>query len=331
MPENAYRSRTAGQPEPETGPAPVLELHDASLAYGPRTLWSGLHLVLHPGEFVAVLGPNGTGKTSLFKVILGLTPLTHGQITVGGRPARRGSPHVGYIPQHRGVGTATVRARDLVRQGIDGHRWGLPLPRRAVRDRVETLLAEVGATGYGNAPTAVLSGGELQRIRVAQALATDPELLLCDEPLLTLDLGNQRAVVELLDRRRAAGAAVLFITHEINPVMHIADRVLYLVDGKFLLGTVDEVLTSENLTRLYSTPIEVVRSGDRLVVMGASDSHGTFDHHHDRHHGHDPHGDLNGDPHDDLHGDPRGDLHHDPHDHLHRDSSAAVRDRSSPA
>lgn len=319
MPENAYRSRPSAGPEPTPGAQPVLELHDASLAYGPRTLWSGLDLHVDPGEFVAVLGPNGTGKTSLFKVILGLTPLTHGSITVSGHPARRGSPRVGYIPQHRGVGTASVRARDLVRLGIDGHRWGLPLPRRAVRDRVETLLAEVGATGYRNAPTAVLSGGELQRLRVAQALATDPDLLLCDEPLLTLDLGHQKAVVELLDRRRAAGAAVLFITHEINPVMHIADRVLYLVDGKFLLGTIDEVLTSENLTRLYSTPIEVVRSGDRLVVMGASDSHGAFDHQHDHHYGHDPHGGE--------HGDPR----ENPHDHRRGDVSSGVTGRGTPS
>lgn len=264
----------------------MLELDDAALSYGARSLWQGLDLRVEPGEFVAVLGPNGTGKTSLFRVILGLSDLTHGSVRVGGRRVRRGNPRVGYIPQHRGAGTATVRARDLVRLGIDGHRWGLPLPSRATRRRVDALLTEVGAEAYADSPTGLLSGGELQRLRVAQAIANDPLLLLCDEPLLTLDLNHQKAVVDLIDRRRRDGAAVLFVTHEINPVLSVADRVLYLVDGQFLLGNVDEVLTSENLTRLYSTPVEVVRSGDRLVVLGAGDVHAAHDHHL----GHDPHG-----------------------------------------
>lgn len=270
-----------------TTPSPALELRGGALAYGPRTLWSGLDLQLDPGEFVAVLGPNGTGKTSLLRVALGLTPLTAGTAQVAGRPVQRGNPHVGYIPQHRGIGSSTqVRGRDLVRLGIDGHRWGLPLPRRGLRTRIDALLAEVGATSYADAPVGMLSGGEQQRLRVAQAVANDPALLLCDEPLLTLDLHHQQAVVELIDRRRRDGAAVLFVTHEINPVLTFVDRVLYLVDGKFLLGSVDEVLTSANLSALYGTPVDVIRSGGRLVVLGASDLHGSHDHHA----GHDPHG-----------------------------------------
>ncbi len=289
----------------------MLELDDAALAYGVRTLWQGLDLRVEPGEFVAVLGPNGTGKTSLFKVILGLTDLTHGSVRVGGRQVRTGNSRVGYIPQHRGAGAATVRARDLVRLGIDGHRWGLPLPSRSTRRRVDALLTEVGAGAYADAPTSLLSGGELQRLRVAQAVANDPLLLLCDEPLLTLDLNHQKAVVDLIDRRRRDGAAVLFVTHEINPVLSVADRVLYLVDGQFLLGSIDEVLTSANLTRLYSTPVEVVRSGDRLVVLGAGDVHAAHDHHL----GHDPHGTHAHDGSGDHPGSGRDEHVDDVHDH----------------
>ena len=266
---------------------PALQLRNASVTFGPRTLWAGLDLALDPGQLVAVLGPNGSGKTSLLRVILGLTPLTAGSITVGGRPVRRGNPRVGYIPQHRGFGAdLSMRGRDVVRLGIDGHRWGPPTPNRRIKARVDQLLVEVGADGYGDEPVGRLSGGEQQRLRVAQALGNDPAVLLCDEPLLTLDLNHQRAVVDLIERRRRLGTAVLFVTHEINPVIRHVDRVLYLVAGRFRLGTVEDVLTSATLTSLYGTPVEVIRAHDRLVVVGAdspTDSH-------DEHPGHDPHG-----------------------------------------
>jgi zinc/manganese transport system ATP-binding protein len=179
-----------------------------------------------------------------------------------------------------------MRARDVVRLGIDGHRWGPPLPNSRAASRVQDLLVEVGADAYADQPVHRLSGGEQQRLRVAQALANDPALLLCDEPLLTLDLNHQRAVVDQIDRRRQAGTAVLFVTHEINPVIRYVDRVLYLVAGRFRLGPVQDVLTSATLSQLYGTPVEVVRFHDRLVVLGADDLNGG----HDEHYGHDPHG-----------------------------------------
>ena len=283
-------------------------MNGGALAYGPRLLWSGLDLQMRPGEFIAVLGPNGTGKTSLLRVILGMIPLTRGTVTVAGRSVRRGNPTVGYIPQHRSFGAdPSIRAKDVVRLGVDGHRWGPPLANRKAAATVEALLDEVGASRYASCPVRLLSGGEQQRLRVAQALANDPALLLCDEPLLTLDLNHQQAVVELLDARRRAGTAVLFVTHEINPVILHTDRVLYLVDGRFRLGTVDEVLTSDTLTELYGTRIDVIRSGGRLVVLGGHD----LDSIHDGHHDHDPHGPGR---HDD-----NGHQHHEPsyHDQHH--------------
>lgn len=258
----------------------VLSLRDAALGFGDRTLWSGLDLDVHAGEFVAVLGPNGSGKTSLLKTILGQQALDSGSIVLEGRPVRRGDRRIGYIPQQKLIPAGTpMRARDLVALGVNGHRWGLPIPNRADREQVEELIDSVGARRYADTPVGSLSGGEQQRLRVAQALAGDPALLLCDEPLLSLDLQHQRGVSELIDRRRRDhGSAVVFVTHDVNPVLGMVDRVLYLAGGRFRTGTPDEVLRSEVLTDLYGTPVDVIRSRGRIVVVGIPDSE-THSHH----------------------------------------------------
>jgi zinc/manganese transport system ATP-binding protein len=261
---------------------PVVELTAASLKRGTRWLWENLDLVVEPGEFVTVLGPNGSGKTSLLNVILGLLPLTSGSVCIDGRPARRGDKKLGYIPQRTAVDPLSpLRGRDLVALGLDGHRWGPPRDLRRRRRVVDTLLVEVGAEAYGNAPLGRLSGGEQQRLRVAQALATDPAVLLCDEPLLSLDLSQQRQVVDLLERRRREhGTAVLFVTHEINPVLKATDTLLYVMDGTFRLGSPDEVMTSAVLSDLYQTDIEVIRRQDRIIVIGADDEQPVHHHAH---------------------------------------------------
>lgn len=253
-------------------PPTIVSLSGARLAYGDRVLWDDLDLTIRAGEFIAVLGPNGTGKTSLLKVLLGQLPLSSGQVTVAGQPAGANSRRVGYVPQHRSLDPGlTLRGQDLVGLGYDGHRWGLPNPRRrsAKRAEVHDALQQVNAEHLADTPVGVMSGGELQRVRIAQALVTDPVLLLCDEPLLNLDPGHARLVATLIDRRRrTAGTAVLFVTHEVNPVLRYVDRVLYLVDGRFRVGTVEEVMTSATLSELYRAHIEVVRVGGRFVVVG---------------------------------------------------------------
>ncbi len=178
------------------------------------------------------------------------------------------------MPQQKALAAAaSVRARDLVRLGVDGHRWGAGGARRA-RPRVDELLAAVGATGYADVPLGLLSGGEQQRVRIAQALATDPRILLCDEPLLSLDLHHQSAVTRLVDaRRRSHGTAVVFVTHEINPILSAVDRVLYLSGGRFRVGTPAEVLTSPVLSELYGTPIEVVRTAQGIAIVGGDGGH----------------------------------------------------------
>ncbi|HEV7813127.1 MAG TPA: ATP-binding cassette domain-containing protein [Leifsonia sp.] len=263
----------------------VLRLRDADLGFGDRTLWSGLSIDVHAGEFVAVLGPNGSGKTSLLKTILGQQRLDSGAIEFDGHPVRRGDRRIGYIPQQKLIAPGTpMRARDLVALGVNGHRWGLPITTRSDRAQVESLIDAVGARRYANDPVGSLSGGEQQRLRVGQALAGDPALLLCDEPLLSLDLQHQRGVSELIDRRRRDhGSAVVFVTHDVNPVLGMVDKVLYLAGGRFREGTPDEVLRSDVLTDLYGTPVDVIRSRGRIVVVGIPDAE-THDHHeHDRH------------------------------------------------
>ncbi len=260
---------------------PVLSLRSATLAFGHRTLWADLDLDLWPGEFLAVLGPNGTGKTSLLRAILGQQSLTAGSIELLGGPVGRGSKSLGYIPQQKLLDDGVpLRARDLVAFGIEGHRWGLPLPSAALRGRVDRVLESVGASAYGDAPVATLSGGEQQRIRVGQAIAGNPRLLLCDEPLLSLDLHQQRSVSELIDaKRHELNTAVVFVTHDVNPILSMVDRVLYLAAGQFRVGTPDEVLRSDVLSTLYDTPVEVIRNGGRIVVIGAPDGFGEHVHH----------------------------------------------------
>lgn len=265
---------------------PVLQISGAGMRLRGRDLWQGLDLDLAPGEFVAVLGPSGSGKTTLLRAILGLQRLTEGRIRVAGHPVRRGNRRVGYIPQQRPFPLGTsMRARDLVALGVNGTRFGAPIPRPGDRARVDALLAAVGASRYADDPVGSLSGGEQQRLRVGQALADQPPLLLCDEPLSSLDLRNQRAVTHIIDeQRRETGAGVLFVTHDINPVLGSVDRILYIAGGRFRLGTPDEVLRSDVLTDLYGSPVEVVRTGGRLLVAGVPEGephHPHHDHDHD--------------------------------------------------
>ena len=263
---------------PSTGAgrfAPAVSLSGAKLGFGDRVLWDGLDLDVAPGEFVAVLGPNGSGKTSLLKVLLGQLDLVSGTAHIAGSPTRTGNSDVGYVPQQKAIDEGTpLRGRDLVGLGVDGHRWGIGFRGRAERHRiVDKAIEQVGAQAFADAPMGTMSGGEQQRLRVAQALVGDPKVLLCDEPLLSLDIANQRLVSDLIDRRRrTADTAVLFVTHEINPILPLVDRVLYLVDGQFRIGTPDEVMTSATLSELYQTDVDVLKVRDRLVVVGTGDA-----------------------------------------------------------
>jgi zinc/manganese transport system ATP-binding protein len=270
-------------PAPARAGAPSVELRDATASVGGRTVWSGVNLTVDPGEFVAVIGPNGAGKSTLVKVLLGLLPLAGGEARILGRPPGEASDRIGYLPQRRSFDPGLrVRGVDVVRLGLDGDRWGVPLPglgrigRRRQDDdrRVDEVLHLVGATSYAQRPVGQVSGGEQQRLLIAQALVRRPALMLLDEPLDSLDLPNQAAVAALISGIcRDRGVTVILVAHDVNPILSSLDRVVYLAGGRAVAGTPQEVIRSDTLSRLYGTPIEVLTTSDgQLVIVGHTEA-----------------------------------------------------------
>lgn len=251
----------------------VVSLTGVAAGYSGRTVWRDLDLEIAAGEFVAVLGGNGTGKTTLLKLLLGTLHPVAGDVRVLGEPVRRGDRRVGYMPQHRNFDRdLPARGVDLVTLGAVGHRFGIRRTSSDVRHRITQAIAAVGADSFASAPVGLLSGGEQQRLRVASAIVDDPALVLADEPLASLDVGSQRQVADVLDScRTATGAAVVVVTHDINPLRRHVDRVLYLAGGKWASGPPDEVLTTERLSDLYGVHVDVVRVHEHLVIVGAPD------------------------------------------------------------
>jgi zinc/manganese transport system ATP-binding protein len=247
----------------------VIDFRDVTLELGGRAVLAGVSLEIAQREFVGVLGPNGSGKTTLMRGVLGLVPASRGSIHVLGRPAARGNPAIGYVPQVRAsIGSMRLSGWDFVAGVVNGHRLGMPIASKTVCAEVERALDLVGARDLARRPLAETSGGERQRLLLAQALIGQPRLLLLDEPLISLDPHHQHAVVALVKSLQTElGITVLFSAHELNPLLGALDRVLYLGRGQAALGTVDEVITSAVLSRLYGSEIDVVHVKGRIFVM----------------------------------------------------------------
>jgi zinc/manganese transport system ATP-binding protein len=274
-----------------TDPDAVVRFTDAAVTIGGRTVWTDVNVGVRRGEFAAVLGPNGAGKSTMINAILGLVPLSAGSVRVLGDPPGARNRSVGYVPQRRSF-DAEVRIRgiDIVRLGLTGPRWGIPIPgagrfsarARDEAQRVGEVIDLVGASHYAHRPIGELSGGEQQRLLIAQALAARPQLLLLDEPLESLDLPNQASIAALVGKVcRAEDVAVIMVAHDINPILGYVDEVIYLAGGHAAAGPPRDVITDRTLTQLYGTPVEVLTtSAGRLVVLGTAEEATSSDHRH---------------------------------------------------
>ena len=255
----------------------IIRARNLSFSYSGAPIWHSANFSVGKGEFVAILGPNGAGKTTLFRLLLGLLQPTEGTVEIFGEKPRRGNPRIGYVPQRHTIDTdLRIAAIELVRLGISGNRFGISLPstKRREKERAMDALRAVGADDLAHAPLGELSGGELQRVFLAEALVSDPEILLLDEPLSNLDIRYESSMVKLIhDVAKSRKATVLLIAHNINPLLSVLDSVIYLANGNVAVGTPRDVMTSESLTQLYGAPIEVLRdSRGRLAVIGSEDS-----------------------------------------------------------
>lgn len=249
---------------------PAIELQNVLLTLGGRTILRTISLTIQKGEFIAVLGPNGAGKSTLLKLLLGLYKPNSGKILILDKPARRGNDQIGYAPQHRTLeADLALRARDVVGFGLDGNKWGIGFPSIKRTEKINTALKEVDMLHLAEMPVGRLSGGEQQRLLIAQALLTDPKILLLDEPLSNLDITHAQAIVTLVTEiARSRNITVLLVTHDVNPLLSSIDRVLYMANMHSAIGRPEEVITSKKLSELYGSPVEVITTKGRIFVIG---------------------------------------------------------------
>lgn len=261
----------------------ALSLHHLSIRLADQVVLSDISLTIGANRFVGVLGPNGAGKSTLMRAALGLVKPSGGTISVLGSHVAAGNAGIGYMPQVCTTNLSLpLRGYDFVASAVNGHRWGPFWPTRKIRAEVEWALDLVEGAALADRPLGHLSGGERQRLLLAQALIGRPRLLLLDEPLAGLDPRHQQAVVRLVGRiRNALSATVLFSAHDINPLLGALDEVLYLGRGHAVLGPVESVVTGPVLSRLYGTPIDVVRHRERIFVMAGNTAAEEADHVHD--------------------------------------------------
>jgi zinc/manganese transport system ATP-binding protein len=243
----------------------LLTLDGVGVRLGGRQILCDVSLAINPGEFTGLIGPNGAGKTTLLRVILGLQDVSEGTVH---RHAT-----VGYVPQKLLIEPdMPLRVRDVVSLGIDGQKLGIRFPSRERTQRVDDMLTAVGADAYKNARVGELSGGEQQRVMIAHALVSKPDLLLLDEPLANLDISSAQGIVTVLaDLSRKEGISVLLSAHDMNPLLPVMDRIVYVARGQVAVGSVEEVVQSDVLTKLYGQEVDVLRVRGRVLVVAGSE------------------------------------------------------------
>jgi zinc/manganese transport system ATP-binding protein len=256
--------------------APLIKANDLAAGYDNNVVWSNANFSIQKGEFVAVIGPNGGGKTTLFRLLLGLQPPIRGTIEILGDAPRRGNARIGYVPQRHTVDSETsIESLELVRLGLSGNHWGFGLFSKNDFKVAREAMKAVGAEEMAHRSLGTLSGGELQRVFLAEALVGKPDILLLDEPLSNLDIRREKELLSLVNKVvRSQNVTVLLIAHNINPLLPFLDRVIYVANGKIANGKPNEVLTSKSLSELYGVQIEVLRdSRGNLAIIGVEDHH----------------------------------------------------------
>ena len=271
QPKTPPQSALLQTTQPKT---PLLQLDGVGVRLGGREILGDVSFTVRTGEFAGIIGPNGAGKTTLLRVILGLVPAASGRILLNGEPrhrtgAKARATTMGYVPQKLNLDPdVPLRARDVVSLGLDGNRLGFTFPSRHRRGLVDKALADVGASSYADGRVGELSGGEQQRVMIAHALISRPRLLLLDEPLANLDLASEQEIVALLGKlAREQDIAVLLSAHDMNPLLNVMDRIIYVANGKVATGTTDEVVTTKGLSELYGHHVDVLHVHGRVVVV----------------------------------------------------------------
>lgn len=255
----------------------IIEANGLTAAYGSHVIWGDASFEIMPGEFIGLLGSNGAGKSSLFRLLLGLDKPKNGQLRVFGQSPRRGNSRIGYLPQTRDVDEDNqLEALEYVRLGVVGVAWGFSFGKRAKQERLAAsqALELVGASQLADRPLSQLSGGERQRVYLAQALAGKPSILLLDEPLASLDLRRETELVKLISRiAKKRKIAVVLIAHDINPLLPAVDRIIYIANKKVVSGLPADVINAKTLSSLYGSSVEVISSpSGRLAVLGLEES-----------------------------------------------------------
>ena len=260
-----------------TAESPIVTAENVTAGYPDRVVWRDASFSLDRGEFTAVIGPNGSGKTTLFRMLLGLQRPINGTIRIFGDVPRRGNSRIGYVPQRHVFDSETnVECLELVHLAYCGQRWGFHLSSKSEREKALRALAAVGAADLALKPLNALSGGELQRIFLAEALVSDPDMLLLDEPLSNLDIRRADELVQLVNRVvRSRNVTALLVAHDINPLLPYLDQVIYVANSKVATGAAKDVLTSERLSALYDTQVEVMHdSRGNVAIIGVEPSGG---------------------------------------------------------
>ena len=247
----------------------ALQISNLGITLGGNTILHDVTADIQCGEFVGIFGPNGAGKTTLVRAIVNTLRPTTGSIKIFGEAPGKASHSIGYMPQsNAGFEATALSARALIEAVCEGERWGIPWTSQSTRKEVERVLQLTGAIEYADRPFTLLSGGERQRVMLAQALLGQPKILVLDEPLASLDPKNQSLLIECIKQvQERTNATILFVAHDMNPLLHVMDRVLYMAGGGAILGRLDDVVNSESLSHLYGFPIEVVRAGERVFVV----------------------------------------------------------------